>query len=283
MKATKAPIFIVGGQRSGNTLLGRMLSAHRDIYIKNESSDTIWAFENKQEKSEILKIILKDIGNYRSFEEALQKMKKKRWGLKDPQLIYYLDDISRFFEDAKIICLIRDGRAVGLSKIKAKFGTANIFYAANQWVEDAKILRKFYKVNKSRCCWVRYEDIIVSTEKELRKICEFIGEQFDDAMLRYYEQDGFIKTTNKLNVNTFRAPDPNIINKWQRELSNKKISVFEHVAGQDLKQNGYELVGTEVNVSAFQKFCYKLHHLIVSELQIQYQLKLKRKIQLLKQ
>jgi len=31
-----SPLFLIGTQRSGTTLLCRMLSAHKDIYIKNE-------------------------------------------------------------------------------------------------------------------------------------------------------------------------------------------------------------------------------------------------------
>lgn len=209
------------------------------------------------------------------FEEIMKSLGKEKWGLKDPALQYYLDDLLKNFPDSRFILIIRDGRAVGLSKIKAKFGTANIFYAAEQWKKEVENQKNFYLENPERCCLVYYEDLVLSPEKELKNICEFLEEKYEPSMLQYYKNNNYIEETNKFNINTFKKLDPAIINKWKQGLSRHQINIFETIAGDELKKNNYKITGEVISIPPLLKGYYKIHQSIISELQLQYQVRVR--------
>ena len=277
-------IFIIGTQRSGTTLLCRMLTAHPSIFIKNELPNLCRTFSRNRSKQEIINDINIEIQNtyYENLESFLKKIDKKVWGLKDPRLTYCLDDLANHFPDAKILFIIRDGRAVANSYIKSKWGSAtNTYYGALRWKGEVELHRAFMKKNLERCHVVRYEDLIRNTEKELIEICSFIGQPYSENMKNYSEQPSYIKR-NELNKHVFHGIDESIMSKWQNELTPYQISVFEAVAGETLLQNQYDLVGEEIAISAVMKMWFSLQQKMLGNVQLYYQLKsqiLKRFIQ----
>ncbi len=277
-------IFIVGTQRSGTTLLCRMLTAHPNIFIKNEFSDPYRIFSGNKSKQDILNDIDIEIQNayHERLENFLKRIDKKLWGLKDPKLTYCLDDLVNHFPDAKILFIIRDGRAVANSYMKSKWGSAtNTYYGALRWKREVEVQRAFIQKNLKKCHVVRYEDLIRNTEQELLEICSFIEQPYSENMKNYIEQPVYIKK-NELNKHTFHSIDESIMSKWQTELTPYQISVFEAVAGKTLLQNQYDLVGEKIEISALTKMWFSLQQKMLGNVQLHYQLKnriLKRFIQ----
>lgn len=276
-KSQKSPIFIIGSARSGTTLIGRMLSSHSNIFIKNESTKILNAFKEKKSRDQIIKILASEVKGYENLtiDEILTDMGKKRWGFKDPASQYYLKDIEEKFPEAKLIFIIRDARAVALSQTKAKFGTANVYYAAEKWKNEVSYQRKYAIDNSENCCVVRYEDLILSPDKELSNICTFLNESYEPGMQQYYENEKYIDKKNVFNANTFKKLDPAIIDKWKRELSKKQINIIESIAGRILTENGYDLFGEKIDIPPIVKHMYIMHQKIMSEIQLQYQIRLK--------
>ena len=276
-KSENSSIFIIGSARTGTTLLGRMLSSHSNIYMKNESTKVLNTFRDKKTRNQILEVLGSEIKGYENLtiDEILNDMGKKRWGFKDPASQYYLKHIVDSFPEAQFVFIIRDARAVALSQTKTKFGTANVFYAAEKWSAEVVSQRKFAAQNPEKSCLVRYEDLIVSPEKELSRICAFLGESYETGMQKYYENKKYIDQKNKSNVNTFKKLDPAIIHKWKHELSKRQINVIESIADQSLIENGYELIGEKIKISPIIKQMYIVHQKIMSEIQLQYQIRLK--------
>ena len=277
-------IFVVGTQRSGTTLLCRMLTAHPNIFIKNEFSDSYRIFSGNKSKQEIMDDIDIEIQNiYReNLKFFLKRIDKKVWGLKDPKLTYCLYDLSKHFPNAKILFIIRDGRAVANSYMKSKWGSAtNTYYGALRWKREVELQRAFLQKNLKSCHAVIYEDLVRNTEKELIEICSFIGQPYSENMKNYSEQPVYIKK-NELNKHTFHGIDESIMSKWQTELTPYQISVFEAVAGKTLLQNQYNLVGDKIEISALTKMWFSLQQKILGNVQLHYRLKnqiLKRFIQ----
>jgi sulfotransferase family protein len=277
-------IFIVGTQRSGTTLLCRMLTAHPNIFIKNEFSDPCRIFSGNKSKHEIINDIDVEIQNayHENLKSFLKRIDKKIWGLKDPKLTYCLDDLANHFPNAKFLFIIRDGRAVANSYIKSKWGSGtNTYHGALRWKREVELHRMFIQKNLKICHVVRYEDLIRNTEEELIEICSFIGQSYSENMKNYSEQPVYIKK-NELNKHTFHSIDESIMSKWQTELTPYQISVFEAVAGETLLQNQYDLVGEKIAISAVMKMWFSLQQKMLGNVQLHYQLKsqiLKRFIQ----
>ena len=81
----RSPLFLIGTQRSGTTLLTKMLSAHKDIYVKNEVP-VLKVFTPGASRKDIERAIdgfIKE-GTGKSIEALLQSENKSVWGLKDP-------------------------------------------------------------------------------------------------------------------------------------------------------------------------------------------------------
>ena len=147
------PIFVIGAQRSGTTLLRYVLSSHPRIYIPPESnfipryfgSEPRGTFSRNQSIE-----IMKGIQNYRTFfkdwkherldpvtlVDSLQYLSPadllnslytqyasyydaKRWGDKSPIYSDYVELINEIFPQAQFIHIIRDGRDVVLSMLKS--------------------------------------------------------------------------------------------------------------------------------------------------------------------
>jgi len=261
-----------------------MLTAHPNIFIKNELSDPYRIFSGNKSKQEIINEIEIEIQNayHENLESFLKRIDKKVFGLKDPKLTYCLDDLGMHFPDAKIIFIIRDGRAVANSYMKSKWGSAtNTYYGALRWKREVELQRAFIQKNLKMCRAVNYEDLVRNTEKELLGICSFIGQPYSENMKNYSEQPVYIKK-NELNKHTFHGIDESIMSKWQTALTPYQISVFEAVAGETLLQNQYDLVGEKIEISELMKMWFSLQEKMLGNVQLHYRLKnqiLKRFVQ----
>jgi len=122
LKKVVAPIFIIGTGRSGTTVLGVILSMHRDIGYLNEPK-AIWHCIHGQE--DLIGSYSRDHAQYRlSSEDALPKHAKmihriygaylrvtgnRRVVDKYPELIFRYDFVKALFPDAKFLFLARNG------------------------------------------------------------------------------------------------------------------------------------------------------------------------------
>jgi hypothetical protein len=274
----KSPIFIIGTQRSGTTLLCRMLTAHPNVFIKNELPDACSIFAEQLSKERVLCGIDAAIQEsyHADLKTFLEKIGKTRWGVKDPRLTYCLKSLTYHFPDARMIFIIRDGRAVANSNIKNRWGIAtNTYYGAELWKKEIRMQKEFIKKNIDNCYFVKYENLISNTKLELVKICDFLDEKFPNDMIHYYKTPSYINKT-KLNENAFNKVDANIASKWKEELSKFQINIFESIAGDELENNGYELVGEKIKVSKLLKCLFYLQQKIIGETQLQYQLRLRK-------
>jgi hypothetical protein len=211
-----------------------------------------------------------------NLKDFLKRVGKERWGIKDPRLTYCLHCVNRNFPDARFIIILRDGRAVSSSYIRSRWGIAtNIYYGALVWKKELELQLKFSRAYPEKCYVVRYEDLVKDPERELEDICRFLNVSYAKNMLYYYREPSYIKKT-KQSENTFKEIDESIVHKWQRELTSFQIDVFESIAGDMLRQNKYELIGNEIQISRLLKWWFMIHQGIVGEIQLQYQLKSQR-------
>lgn len=222
-----SPIFIVGANRSGTTLLRLILNAHPNIGIPEEiiyfgsfmagvpiekwrdpglSEEEYKGFVTRfvEDKcgvldhidhqaiiNEILSSEKRDFCHpYKTVLEAWAGAhKKQRWGEKTPGNLFYADILLQMFPDAKFIHLIRDPRAGVSSMMKTTFFPKDIAFNA---MSRRKFMRKGRailekSVPASQRLLLRYEDIVTEPEVTIRAICNFVGEDFEPGMLSFYK------------------------------------------------------------------------------------------------
>jgi hypothetical protein len=91
---------------------------------------------------------------------------------------------------------------------------------------------------------VRYEDLVADVEREVRKICEHVGEEFVPEMIgRRSESIPLHANGGWADDQYQRAMSPvstDSIDKWRASLSAYQIAVIEFVTADGMKRYGYE-------------------------------------------
>lgn len=286
-----APIFIVGAPRSGTSLQRNLLYSHPRLFFRSETQ-FIPAFYrvygNPRSRHQALKLAKKmvkmewvarweediDVDEMarqdtfaglvdNMFMQLARREGKSIWGDKTPQYILYIDTLREIFPAARFIHIVRDGRDVSLSLLKTNFGPRTIYHAAESWKKYVEAgLQSENSVPASQLIRIRYEDLLLDTEKEMRRVCDFLELPFDLAVCTpttvgfRYRKPYFRKVATS--YGTTDRIVPKNTQKWKEEISHSDQIVFESVAGDLLDQLGYESLGLKRELSSTEVIKYRM-------------------------
>lgn len=247
--------FHIGSQKTGTTILARLIDQHPKIACMNEAyfltpnhhasvfNPKIKTPRHGFRKTQRLKWhqhILKT-GDYREpINEAMDNFGKRcRAEMVGDSWILYLKHIEKIvemFPDAIYIYNVRDPRAVynsGETFLKRKFG--------------AKILNamltfdKIFEENKHRMSCnivLKYEGLITNTEQTMSQIYSCLGFDYDPEYLEYdVKKDKYPK---RWGVVAHPEIDAFHIDKWRENLTVAKVEEIETIAGDFMDKYGYE-------------------------------------------
>jgi hypothetical protein len=197
---------------------------------------------------------------YRAFYRLYAaRFGKSRWGDKTPLYCLGLDAIRRILPEARFIHIIRDGRDAALSLRRMWFSPGwEIETQAAYW---RKCILAARRAGRGRADYieVRYEDLILNPRATLQQVCDHSGLSYDRAMLDYYTRtperlkehkgrtraDGTPLLTQEQRLlqqaRTTTPPDPTCVFAWKRVMSADERQRFQRVAGELLKDLGYEV------------------------------------------
>ena len=301
-------VFIVGSSRSGTTLVNLILlscplyAVYRaetqllngcDIKYGNltnkrsrESFLSDW-FRSRQflrsglTKEEFLGLLnTEDTTSYirllsKFMNMVAAKQQRTRWVDSTPGNIYSLAKIADYFPNAKVIHVIRDGRAVALSRTKLGWSgvSTNDFdkalcYSALMWESTVLTARKAKNILPRRYLEVRYEKLIENPEYFLNSLSEFLN-------ISNLSYEHINKGTEVIN-NSSSAPgysnnsafgdlsvgiSTKAMNRWKDSLNIAQISRIEAFVGQTLKELDYPLItNNHKNLKlSIEKFLSKSH------------------------
>jgi len=223
--ATDAPIFIVGPNRSGTTLLRLMLNAHSRIAVPDElvyfrgemagATRSDWkhpdltpseyrryvhAFLQRNEEAlaplsvdDLENKICHDAPSLRSpyaisLDAWADAHGKPRWGEKTPGNLFYVDVIQDMFPDARFVYMARDPRAGVHSMLKTSFFRSDaVINALNRRKYDRFGLQQLaLSAKQGQWTLLRFEDLVREPEQTLTSLCAFLGEDFEPEMLSYH-------------------------------------------------------------------------------------------------
>jgi hypothetical protein len=170
---------------------------------------------------------------------------KRRWGDKTPMYMQNLRLLERLFPDALYVHLIRDGRDAALSFLAMPRGivtetwmhprTAADF--ACQWHTEVAAARRLGRRVGGRYLEVRYESLVDDVDAVLRRICELAGLEYEPGMADYA---GNVDVSAKPHQQRLAQPPTKGVRDWRAQMSPDDVAAFERVAGDLLRELGYE-------------------------------------------
>ncbi|MBA2529131.1 MAG: sulfotransferase [Euzebyales bacterium] len=271
------PIFVVGCARSGTTLLQLMLHSHPRIAIPPETRYLMEVYERRHKFGDLRKVKNRrklaayvvdrtktkfdDLGLDREdvrakivegpptlgsalgiiLQEYAARWDKPRWGDKRPNYIQHPEVLVRLFPDAQIVHIIRDGRDCVASLKRMpwwKWGTIASIYKWVAAMRSGAWARRHLPADTYT--EVSYERLVAEPRAELERLCAFLGESFDEAMLEPHKVAGEAVPDNKTwHVRTREAVSAESVETWRQTLEPWELSLTEAAAARQLAVHGY--------------------------------------------
>lgn len=210
------PIFIGGLDQSGKTPVRRMLSAHPELLLTRRTY--MWSrFYNQfgplsnpsnlerclsamlarkaiQEMQPDPQLIRREFAHGPQtyahlfelfYRQNLERTGKRRWGDQLGLVERFADVIFSSYPDAKMIHMIRDPRDPSAEGASIKHrGRGKSGWLTARWQFSAQLAQHNSRRYQKQYLVVRYEDLMQDTEQMLRKICNFLNEDYMPAMLK---------------------------------------------------------------------------------------------------
>lgn len=171
-----------------------------------------------------------------------KKPEASRWGDKSIRNALYLPQIDSLFPDARYVVLIRDGRDVALSLVKADTTTVtDVERAADYWLRSVTKARRFaQRLDPSRHLEIFYEDLVSEPEPVVRRLYEFLDLEFGPEALEFAGNvDSLGDANRQIHRNLKKPISTASVGKWRRELSEEKRSAVEALLRDELLELDY--------------------------------------------
>jgi len=259
------PIFLVGAERSGTTLLRLMLDHHPMIAFNGESEYIVsrisedgaypemsgyraWLRSDRIFQGSCLRV--DESLDYPSLVNDFldQFRSRSRKAMVGATVHTQFHKLHRIWPRAKYIYLLRDGRDVAGSV--QRMGWAGNAYVAADWWLGAEAEWDALRAVLGDDDWieVRFEDLAADAAAQLRRICAFIDAPYSDQMLGYVRDS------------TYGAPDSGSRFRWRTAMGMAEVQRLEDKLGERLPLRGYELSGhPRIRVAEWMKICLYLH------------------------
>jgi hypothetical protein len=274
----ESPIFIIGTERSGSNLLRLILNAHSRIVVphpphfmrylapvarsygdlslgKNRRAlvrDALrllrvhihpWSGSIDQERvvAEASPTLFGVIAAI--YEQHRVAAGAPRWGCKSTFMVDHVDDVLAEYPAARFVWLVRDPRDVAASARHSVFGPYHPRLAGLLWREQQERALAALEAHGERVVHlVRYEDLVARPEEEVHRLCRFLGEAFEPAMLEPHRQAAArqIAALSESWQNAARPINPDSVGRHRGGLTGEERAAVERAAGQLMARLGYD-------------------------------------------
>lgn len=254
MRRDAKQIFVGGVHRSGTTLVQRIMGSHSEIYAGREFDFTkdIAALRRRlhggHETGRIADLVNKDdidkaVESFtmKLFERALRESGKTILCEKTPTNALVMADLCECMPNAYCILVLRDPRAIVASnkEVARKYFaeglrppsfcasvSASIKDINETWRKGLAAAETYDRVKA-----ILYEDLIANPERVVRDICQFVGLEYEDSMVRpapledrqNHVSDQFWYTKEEL----AKPISGNSLEKYKQVLSPSEITLVE--------------------------------------------------------
>jgi len=269
--------FLMCSERSGSNLLTSMLNAHSQycgpspVHIIRHTLENLNRYGNLSAVSN-WQLLLRDMRNIfetktgvwkstwpedqsepgdlsavirRIYENEARENHKQRLFVKENHLYKYLTFIMAAFPQSKIVYMVRDPRDMALSWKKSPVLRGGVIRAAGVWQADQKQGLRLYTWLQplGRIYMLKYEHLVAQSERELRRLCNFLEIEFEYEMLNFSQSKLTSRNARRTAVwsNLQKPVMTNNFNKYKTELSADEIAYVEAVCREEMLLLGYPL------------------------------------------
>lgn len=212
------PIFIVGLPRAGSTLIEQILSSHSQVEGTQELPDIISlarrlgrsagsaASAYPESLGGLSPEELKALGEeYLERAQVHRKLGRRFFIDKMPNNFAHLGLIHLILPNAKIIDARRHPLGCCFSAFKQHFAQGQAFTygledVGRYYADYVELMAHFDAVLPGRAHRVIYERMVADPEAEVRALLAHCGLPFEDACLRFYENDRAVRTASSEQV-----------------------------------------------------------------------------------
>lgn len=237
------PLFLVGAQRSGTTLLRLMLDHHPEISFPHEfdfavelMSDTgewpelerYYAFLKAHPSFRRSGLAIDPALDYPSLIESFLRQRQGGKRLVAMSVHRHCDRLPERWPEARYVHLVRDPRDVARSCLGMGWA-GNAWVAIERWLEaQGEWERMRHRIPHDRRLEIRYEDLVADPPETLARICELCQVEYSSEMLTYPADT------------TYSPPDPELAAHWKTDLPERAVQLVEARVGSALGRWGYE-------------------------------------------
>ncbi len=292
------PFFIVGCERSGTTLLMAMLAMHPRIAVPEVTwyyprfqpylhtygdltdparfrvlaEEMIHGLKTPYfglavaDSNKVIEEILTlaDRQTFGGIFDAVlswyaRRVGKACWGEKTPHNLFYYRPILEDFPGAKFINMTRDGRDVAASMMAASFGPTNIYVAARVWqrcIDAAAAMRT--ALPPGQFLDISYEALAANPAETLRRVMEFIGQEYDDKMLVFHQHEIALRRARTKDHRGLGSPvSAARVAQYRQTLSLRERQIFAGLAREQLVAMNYEALEEPLRLTPEQQRHYE--------------------------
>jgi len=239
------PIFLIGAERSGTTLMRLMLDSHPDVafaeefeYAVSEIADdgTLPPMDEFGAKLELDRIFSTSgfrFDGSKPYPELVDGFLRERQEGKGAKFVgatihFGFVKALHVWPDARFIHMMRDPRDVARSVVGMGWA-GNVWFGLDKWIEaDQQFVKLEELITPDRVITITFHDLVHDHEAVLRRVCDFVGVTYTDRMLSFAEETDY------------GVPDPTRARSWRDDMSNTDIRLVETRLGDRLEARGFE-------------------------------------------
>ncbi len=251
-------IFIISPPRAGSTLLNRMLGSHEDVYAPEEPHlltplAHLGYYEMVREAPYDPSISQRGVRAFvealpggeadyldalRAYTDTLYERALAPTGArflldKTPAYALVLPFIAKLYPKAKYVVLTRHPMAVWSSVVESFFDGDHVAAHAHNPIIERYVpaIARFIESAPVPFCHVRYEDLVQDPEAWMKRICEYVGLEFDPGIVDYGERGGAQQSARGLGdpmtVAKETRPTTASLAKWATEMTGRPDKVAQ--------------------------------------------------------
>lgn len=253
-RPTTGPIFVIGSQGSGTTLMRLILDSHEDFALAQETgfmraalaqltvpfheAGRDWYLRLGWSETEMHDQLR---GFYeRIFARFAASQGARRWGDKTPYHIWHVPELAQIFPDALFLCMVRNPGGTTAS-VQSRFDW-QVQHAVNAWVrQNTEIAVRAVQL-PGRFALLRYEDLVLDPETSLRELLDWMGEPWTPRLLEHHVVHGERQPQHVEGMTSATDPiDVERVAKWTTKLDAEARDLLRTKAAPLARFYGYHV------------------------------------------